>query len=427
MARIIAGIGASHSPTIGFAKDTQSRTDPVWADVFRVFEPVQKWLELKQPDVLFLIYNDHITSFFFDHYSPFVLGVDDRYVTADEGGGARDYPPVTGHPGLSRHIANSLFADEFDISIFQKKPVDHGLFSPLSMMTDRGRVWSGSIVPLQVGVLHFPIPTARRCFRLGRALGRAIESYPEDLDMAIVATGGLSHQTHGERAGFNNLEWDNEFLDLLEENPVALTELTHADYAERGGFEGAEVIMWLIMRGALSDKVTRVHRDLCLPSLTTISTIIFENESSAAGVDLDRHRRHVDHQLAGVEQIEGSYPYTSERSNKAFRLNDFLHRLIVPEHRETFLNDRQNLYAEFELTDEERQLVESRDWIGLIHYGVVFFCLEKMAAVIGVSNPEVYAQMRGETLEEYQASRNVSLQYSVAGGDQAQKIADKSS
>ena len=140
MARIIAGIAASHTPTIGFAKDTKTADDAAWAGVFRVFRPVQDWLEERQPDVLFVIYNDHITSFFFEHYSPFVLGVDDRYVTADEGGGPREYPAVAGHPGLARHIGSSLFADEFDISFFQKKPIDHGLFSPLSMMTDRGKV-----------------------------------------------------------------------------------------------------------------------------------------------------------------------------------------------------------------------------------------------------------------------------------------------
>ena len=129
---------------------------------------------------------------------------------------------MTGHAALARHIGGSLFADEFDISFFQKKPIDHGLFSPLSMMTDRGKAWDGAIVPLQVGVLQFPIPTARRCYRLGQALRKAIESYPEDLSVAIVATGGLSHQVHGERCGFNDTHWDAEFLDLLEKDPERL-------------------------------------------------------------------------------------------------------------------------------------------------------------------------------------------------------------
>jgi gallate dioxygenase len=425
MARIIAGLAASHSPTIGFAKDTQAADDPAWADVFRVFEPIKTWLEENQPDVLLLIYNDHITSFFFDHYSPFVLGVDDHYTTADEGGGPREYPDVPGHPGLSRHIGHSLFADEFDISFFQKKPIDHGLFSPLSMMTDRGEAWSGAVIPLQVGVLQFPIPTARRCYRLGKALRKAIESYPEDISVAIVATGGLSHQVHGERSGFNNLEWDEEFLELLEHDPEALTRLTHAEYAERGGAEGTEVIMWLVMRGALADKVNCVHKDMCLPSATTICTAIYENPHLPDDDEIALQRKLIGRQLAGAEKIPGTHPFTLEVSQRAYRLNDFLHRLVEPEHRERFLNDTDALCGEYGITDEERALLDARDWIGLIHYGVIFFCLEKMAAVVGVSNPEVYAQMRGETLEEYLSTRNVQIQYSVAGGDEAQKMADK--
>ena len=426
MARIIAGIGASHTPTIGFAKDTKTENDPGWGEVFRAFRPVQDWLERRRPDVLLLIYNDHITSFFVDHYSPFVLGVDDRYQTADEGGGAREYPPVKGQPGLSRHIGQSLFADEFDISFFQKKPIDHGLFSPLSMMTDRGKAWNGAVVPLQVGVLQFPIPTARRCWRLGQALRRAIESYPEDLSVAIVATGGLSHQVHGERCGFNNPEWDSEFLDLLEMDPEALTRITHAEYAKRGGMESAEIIMWLIMRGALPAQIKVVHRDYCLPSMTAIATVIYESEVLPDAAAAESQRERIAEQTKGIESIEGTHPFTLEVSHRAYRVNDFLRRLTIPAHRKRFLQDTQALYDEFGLTEQERRLLDERDWIGLIHYGAIFFGLEKMAAVIGSSNPEVYAQMRGETLEEFQKSRKVSMQYSVAGGEAAKKLAEGS-
>lgn len=426
MARIIAGIAASHTPTIGFAKDTKTPSDPGWGDVFKVFRPMQDWLEKKKPDVLLFIYNDHITSFFFDHYSPFVLGVDDRYVTADEGGGPREYPPVRGHLGLSRHIGSSLFADEFDISFFQKKPIDHGLFSPLSMMTDRGKAWNGAVIPLQVGVLQFPIPTPKRCYNLGKALRKAIESYPEDITIAICSTGGLSHQVHGERCGFNNTEWDNEFLDLLENDPESLLGITHAEHVARGGLESAEIIMWLIMRGALGKNIRCVHRDYCLPSMTAIATIIYENDHEPDPAEVEAQRKRIAEQLAGVGEIEGTHPFTLEVSHRAFRLNDFLHRLVEPEHRRRFLEDTRVLYDEFGLADEERRLIDARDWIGLIHYGVIFFCLEKMAAVVGVGNPDVYAQMRGETLEEFQKSRNVSMQYSVAGGKEAQKLADKS-
>ena len=132
--------------------------------------------------MIFHIYNDHVTSFFMDHYSPFVMGIDTEYVTADEGGGRREYPPVKGHAELASHIGHSLFADEFDISFFQKRPVDHGLFSPLSMMTDRGKAWNEAVIPFQVGVLQYPVPTANRCYRLGRALRRRRRELPRGLE-----------------------------------------------------------------------------------------------------------------------------------------------------------------------------------------------------------------------------------------------------
>ena len=95
MATIIGGIAASHTPTIGFAYDRDKRGDPVWAPIFEAFDPVRRWVDERQPDVLLFIYNDHVTSFFFDHYSAFTLGVGPHWAVADEGAGARDLPGVT--------------------------------------------------------------------------------------------------------------------------------------------------------------------------------------------------------------------------------------------------------------------------------------------------------------------------------------------
>ncbi len=417
MASIIGALACSHTPTIGFAFDKNKQDDPVWAPIFHAFAPVRQWLAEKRPDVLFFIYNDHVTSFFFDHYSAFVLGIGERYEVADEGGGARALPAVNGHTGLAHHIGQSLVADEFDMSFFQDKPLDHGCFSPLSMLCEHDPAWPVPIVPLQVGVLQSPVPSARRCYRLGQALRRAIESYPQDLKVAIVATGGLSHQVHGERAGFNNTPWDERFLDLIENDPVRLTEMTQAELATLGGMEGAEVIMWLIMRGAMSANVRKVHQAYYLPSMTGIATAVYENRASApvAG-EAERHRQHMAEQLRGVEQLDGTYPFNFERSVKAYRLNKFLHALIEPEHRARFIADEAVCMRAAQLSDEERDLVRRRDWRGLIHYGVIFFMLEKFGAVVGVSNLHIYAAMRGQTLAEFQQTRNApGALYSVAG------------
>ena len=427
MATLVGGIATSHTPTIGFAVDTKKQQDPVWAPIFKDYEPVRQWLKDKAPDVLFYIYNDHVTSFFFDHYSHFALGVDDSYPVADEGGGPRDLPALQGHPGLSRHIAHCLTMEEFDLSYFQKKGLDHGAFSPLSLLWPHEGGWPGAIVPLQVGVLVFPGPTARRCFKLGQALRRAIESYEEDIRVAIVGTGGLSHQVHGERCGFNNPPWDMEFLDLLEKDPEQLTKLTIAQYAERGGVEGAEVIMWLIMRGALAPKGKKLHQSYYLPSMTPICAVIYEDDPASlpAPAAAGEYRKRVSRELAGIEKLEGSYPFTLDRSLKAYRLNEFLHRLIEPGFRKRFLDDPEPLYTEAGLTGEEQDLVRRRDWRAMMHYGVIFFMLEKLAAVIGTTNLHVYAAMRGQSLEEFQKTRNAQVLYSVAGKDEGKINWDK--
>src|SRR5690349_11275422 len=283
MATIVGAIASSHTPTIGFALDTHKQSDPNWAPIFEGYEPVRRWLAEKKPDVLFFIFNDHITSFFFDHYSHFALGVGDSYPVADEGGGPRRLPPIKGHPKLAAHIAAGLVADEFYLSYFQGKGLDHGCFSPLSVLWPHEPEWPGTIIPLQVGVLVTPTPTARRCYKLGKSLRKAIVSYPEDLKVAIVATGGLSHQVHGERAGFNNPEWDRRFLDLFERDPERLAGMTIAEYAELGGFEGAEVVMWLTMRGALPANVECRFRSYYLPSMAGIATAIYEGSAEGLG------------------------------------------------------------------------------------------------------------------------------------------------
>ena len=422
MARIVGGIAASHTPSIAFAVDQNKAADPVWAPIFEGFAPVRAWLEEKSPDVLFYIYNDHVTSFFFDHYSNFALGFSDKWPVADEGGGPRPLPELEGHPALAKHIAQGLVADEFDLSFFQAKGLDHGVYSPLSMLMPYENGWPAALVPLQVGVLEFPIPTARRCFNLGKSLRKAIQSFPEDLKVAIVGSGGLSHQVHGERAGFNNLDWDQEFLDLLESDPEKLTEVSISDYAKRGGMEGAEIVMWLIMRGALTSKVNKIHESLGLPSMTATASVIYEDlPDSEEGETPEEHRARAVREYAGVADIEGSYPFDFDRSSRAYRLNKYLHGIIQPELRGRFLYDREGSYNRGGLTEEEKQMLRDLDWRALMQYGVIFFLLEKLGAAVGATNQDIYAAMRGETLEEFLATRPSPVTYNVAGVEEEEE------
>jgi gallate dioxygenase len=207
-----------------------------------------------------------------------------------------------------------------------------------------------------------------------------------------------------------------EFLDLLEKDPEKLTELTIADFAKRGGIEGAEVVMWLVMRGALTAKVRKLHQSYCLPSMTATATVIYEDlpeEDEAETVDAYRAtaRREYD----GVAKLEGSYPFTFDRSSRAYRLNRYLHGIIQPELRGRFLYDREGSYVRGGLTEEEKEMLRKLDWRALIRYGVIFFILEKLGAAVGVPNQVIYAAMRGESLEDFQKTRKTQVLYSVAG------------
>jgi gallate dioxygenase len=416
MAKIVGGIATSHTPTIGFAVDSHKENDPVWAPIFKGYEPVQKWLKEEKPEVIFYIFNDHMTSFFINHYSHFTLGIGEEYPVADEGGGARKLPPLKGDPDLAEHIARGLVADEFDLSFFQDKGLDHGFFSPMSLLMPHEPDWPCKIIPFQVGVLLSPSPSAARCYKLGKSLRKAILSYPKDIKVAIAGTGGLSHQIHGERCGFNNTPWDMEFMERLEKDPEGLTKLTIAEYAELGGAEGAEVVMWLMMRGALSEKVETTHQTYYLPSMTPIASMILEERSDEKPEESQEdYLKRINHQLAGIEKLEGTYPFTIQRGVKAYRLNNFLHDLIIPEKRELFLNDPETAFAEAELTEEEKTMVRKLEWRNMIHYGVIFFMLEKLGAVVGTTNLHIYAAMRGESLEDFQKTRNAQVLYSVAG------------
>ena len=292
--------------------------------------------------MLFFIYNDHVTSFFFDHYSHFALGIGDEYPVADEGGGPRAAAADQGAPRLAHHIAAGLVADEFDLSYFQGKGLDHGcVLAAVAALAARAG-WPGAIVPLQVGVLEFPIPSARRCFKLGRSLRKAIQSYPEDIKVAIVGTGGLSHQVHGERSGFNNTPWDMEFMDLLEKDP----EEAHRHHDRRvrrarrvRGRRGDHVADHA--RCARRSRCSKLHQTYYLPSMTPIATRdlrgrVRRAESESVARVSRAHRRG---SWSGIEKLPGTYPFTLDRSVKAYRLNDFLHRLIEPEFRKQFLGD----------------------------------------------------------------------------------------
>jgi protocatechuate 4,5-dioxygenase, beta chain len=284
VAKIIAGVGSSHVPAIGAALDNGKTEEPYWKRVFSGFVKSKQWMAETKPDVAIVVYNDHASAFSVEMIPTFALGCAAEFPPADEGWGPRPVPVVKGHPALAAHIAQSVILDEFDLTIVNKMEVDHGLTVPMNLLFGQPKdEWPCPVIPLAVNVVMYPPPTGHRCYMLGKAIRKAVESYPEDIKVVIFGTGGLSHQISGPRAGLINSKWDKNFLDNLSKDPKKLTRIPHIDYMREAGAEGIEMVMWLIMRGALEDKVDEVYRFYTVPaSNTAVGHIILENRRRAA-------------------------------------------------------------------------------------------------------------------------------------------------
>ena len=283
MARITASVYSSHVPAIGAAIDLKKTHEAYWQPLFKGFEFSKEWMKNNRPDVVFLVYNDHATAFSLEMIPTFAIGTAAEFQPADEGWGPRPVPKVYGHPELASHISQSVIQQDFDLTIVNKMDVDHGLTVPLSLMCGEPEAWPCRVIPFAVNVVQYPVPSGMRCFKLGQAIRRAVESFDEDLNVQIWGTGGMSHQLQGPRAGLINREFDNAFLDKLIANPEAAAQIPHIDYVREAGSEGIELVMWLIARGAMADVAggpapKLVHRFYHVPaSNTAVGHAILEN------------------------------------------------------------------------------------------------------------------------------------------------------
>ncbi len=285
MASISASVYTSHVPAIGAAIDLGKAGEPYWQPLFAGYEASKAWLAEHPPDVIFLVYNDHATAFNLELIPTFAIGTGAEFEIADEGWGPRPVPKVIGHPELAGHITQSVIEEDFDLCIANNLVVDHGLTVPLSLVCGQPEAWPCPVIPFAVNVVQYPPPSGRRCFELGQAIRRAVESYDEPLKVQIWGTGGMSHQLQGPRAGLINKEWDNAFLDRLVADPEGLSRMPHIDFVREAGSEGIELVMWLIARGAMSDLAGGPqpevrHRFYHVPaSNTAVGHLILENST----------------------------------------------------------------------------------------------------------------------------------------------------
>nr|WP_208022353.1 class III extradiol dioxygenase subunit beta [Aestuariicella hydrocarbonica] len=278
----MCGVGTSHVPAIGAAIDHGRTQEDYWKPLFDGYQPVRDWIEEHKPDVAIVVYNDHASAFSLELIPTFTLGVAAEFQPADEGYGPRGVPVAKGDPDLAWHLAESLILDEFDITIANNMDIDHGCTVPLSILFDQPQEWPCNVIPLCVNVIQYPAPTGKRCFKLGQAIRKAVESYDKDIKVAILGTGGMSHQLQGERAGLVNAEFDTAFLRDLSEDPQRLVNMPHVEYMREAGSEGVELVMWLIMRGALSEKAKETYSFYHVPASNSgAGIIVLEDDEEA--------------------------------------------------------------------------------------------------------------------------------------------------
>jgi protocatechuate 4,5-dioxygenase beta chain len=278
MARIVGGVTTSHIPAIGNAMTKKLEGTPYWKRFFDGYEPVKEWLADVKPDIAIVVYNDHGLNFFLNNVPTFALGCADRYENADEGWGLATLASFEGDAEFSWHLAESIIGQDFDLATCQEMLVDHGFIVPMALMWRHLPEWPVKGIPFAVNTVQHPIPSAKRCYMLGRALRKAIESYPEDLKVVVFGTGGMSHQLQGERAGHIDVEYDLQCMESVINDPEWLASQSTSAIIERAGTEGVEVIMWLVMRGALHPNVHVVHKHYHVPvSNTGAGVLVLEN------------------------------------------------------------------------------------------------------------------------------------------------------
>jgi protocatechuate 4,5-dioxygenase beta chain len=282
MAVIVGGVGTTHVPSIGKAIAEKKQNDAYWKPFFKGFDYVHYWLTRTKPDVAVVFYNDHGLNFFLDKMPTFAVGAAAEYRSEDEGWGIPVSRPIPGDAALSWHLINALVADEFDVTTCQEMLIDHAVTIPIALMwpgsASSMTPWPVKIVPIQINTVQHPLPNLARCLKLGRSIGRAIESYERELRVVVVGTGGLSHQLDGTRAGFINSEFDKLCLDKIVAEPEALTRYSIHDWVEQSGSQGVEFLNWMAMRGALTGRVGELSRNYHIPiSNTAAATVVYEN------------------------------------------------------------------------------------------------------------------------------------------------------
>jgi hypothetical protein len=293
VARVIGGIGISHTPSMGLEYDRGTGSpagfSPVWQPWYEGTRRVEELAGQLAPDHLVVVYNDHLNHFDLDNYPTLAIGVGERFPQADEGWGRRDLPDLAGDVRWGLHLTEQLVGREFDLTVSQNLAIDHGIFSWLPYVFGRtgqngaggngaAAGWPVTVTPIAVNMVREPLPTPNRLRSLGRAIRASVESFAGDERVLVIATGGMSHQISGARFGIANEELDRYFLRRLPGHLDELVAIPVKEYLRLGGTEAAELTLWFAMRAALSQRARAAYSFQTFPAITGCGALVMAEE-----------------------------------------------------------------------------------------------------------------------------------------------------
>jgi protocatechuate 4,5-dioxygenase beta chain len=248
VAEIVAAMAMTHSPglTGWFTRASQDYQQ----QALTALAEMRRRLEVARPDVLVMFSNDHLLNWPINNVPEYTVGIAETHDGPadwfDEWLGMEQYR-VPGHPGLARFLVNESARRRLSLAwMGDEMQFDDGISVPTHYLNPDARF---SLVPVTMNCTVPPIPDPARAYDVGRTLCEVIRAYPGAERVAVVATGGLSHEPGGPRYFWVDEEFDRGFLDLLKrgDHEALLRECTLERMEAAGSGGTAELLAWVLV------------------------------------------------------------------------------------------------------------------------------------------------------------------------------------
>src|SRR6185503_10059596 len=245
MASFAGAFAASHGPLL--VREWQAIPQAERLRLEKAFKELGRRVTAARPDVLVVVSPDHWANFFLDNYPAVCIGVGE----ASEGPPEpwmKGYPhrELRGHPDFASHLLKESLKQGFEPSVSHRLKLDHGSCIPLWRME---LAKTPALVPMLVNSIEPPMPSLARCVEWGKLLRRAIDSYPGQIRVGVLATGGLSHSIGEKTMGAIHEDFDRETIRLFSSPEQSLVKYLEQELPNRGN-GSEEVRNWLVAHGA---------------------------------------------------------------------------------------------------------------------------------------------------------------------------------